>query len=196
MKKNIIILTSGVLAMTGVALAQGASTTVNVTAEVQQQPASITIDTASVEFGLLDPVAAGINRFKSSPLNCSWNAPLGSTWHIEVSTSNSGHFPGIVDPTGAHFLPLKYNHADLGPDDPNDDNNWSGENASFLWVFDSTDDGDGPGSDGFVTTFTEYGLQPDITDLDFVFAIEVADDAFPASYFGVVTFDLVVDSLP
>ena len=176
--------------------AEKASTTVKVEAEVKQQPTSISVNTSAVDFGLLDPVAAGKNRFSSPTINCSWNAPKGSTWEIKVSTTNSKHFPGIVDPTENHFLPLKLNHEDLGSNNPEVDANWSGDSASFIGVFDPAEDDKGPGSDGFLTTFTKSGQRPDIGNLDFKFAIEVLTDAHPTSYSGNVTLELIIDSLP
>ena len=170
-------------------------TTVAVSATVLQQPISITVSGGPAVFGDLDPVAAGQNRFlndqTAATLKLSWNATIGTDWTIEVSTSNTGNFPGLVDPSETRHLPLKYWHPGLGGvGDPNDETEW--EN-NFFWVFDPTDDGVGPGSDGFVTEFASSARgDGDIAEADFRFAIEVADDAFPTSYGAVVKFELII----
>ena len=157
---------------------------------VQQAP-SITLNSAQFDFGSLDPVDAGVNRFLGTTINVAWNATIGSAWTIEVSTDNIPNFHGLLDNSGQHVIELKWNRNDTGGN-PNNQLDWQGDDTAvppadpkFFWVFDSDDTG------GFAAKIATSGNDPDIANLDFKFACEVDNDQFPGAYRAVVDFDLI-----
>ena len=157
-------------------------------------PTTIQVDAAEIAFGDIDPIAAGQNRFSSESLpngaaNLSWTISPGANWEIQIYTQNPLRQPALLNAGGAgpYFLPLKI--CTTPGADPNDPATWAN---TFLWVFDPTNDGAGPGSDGFLITLASSGLFSDNGSLPFWFGLDVQDLAFPDAYTGTVTFDFLV----
>lgn len=199
--KNISIVAISLLGSASAAFAvltsQGTATT-PVTVTLSQPAASITVLTAPVGFsGTLALPASGsglINYYSTQTGGDSdtgvgtvaWNATIGSTWQVNVYTSNTSGNGGLQSTIASdQFLPLKYTTESRGNinTDVTDGVAYADGN-----IYSFIPDVSAP------RTFAQSGVEADIvTGLDFRFATALDENEVGGTYNGVVTFELLID---
>jgi hypothetical protein len=144
----------------------------------------LTVAPASIDFGTVNPSPA-THRFSSNLMTCEFYA-ANAPWSIEVSADNPTNLVGLVaERDGEYYsMPLKFwtgNYGGTG--NPNDDDEWTGDNSVFRWVLDSEED-----YLFTLATSAEEATSP----LEFLFAID-AEGALKTNYTADVTFELIIE---
>ncbi len=177
---------------------QGTATTA-VSATVQQQAANIQVSTGALSFSetlLLPAAGSGLLNYYATDDGgdgtgigtVAWNATLGSTWQVQIYTSNSSDKPGLQSEINGldEVLPLKYTEFTRG-NLATDVSNGVAYDDVNIYSF-VPDDGEG------ARIFAQSTANPDVVaGLDFRFATAIPETASGGTYSTLVTFDLLID---
>ncbi|NKB23114.1 MAG: hypothetical protein GKR87_01715 [Kiritimatiellae bacterium] len=159
-------------------------------------PTTLSIEPSSIDFGGNLIASPGNSRFNTLMATATW-ATVYAGWQIEFYTTNNSHFPVIENSgsSGGSML-WKLTQPNFGgwstntptvPPDPNNQSDWTN---FYAFIFNPTNDGAGPGSDGFKSLFGIQSNSPQVHTVPFVIGVE-AIGAPTGDYSGTVFFDFV-----